>query len=77
MKKLIFWLKESDRYKHLIGGFLIALITFNPIYALYSSILAASCLEFKDKQWGGEWDWQDWIITVVGGVLAMVLLIIL
>jgi hypothetical protein len=25
-----------------------------------------SALEYKDKAWGGAWDWTDWICTVAG-----------
>lgn len=52
MKKVIKWLKESNRYKHLIGGVLIG---------------AATALELKDKMWGGKADIVDWGLTV-GGV---------
>ena len=52
MKKVIKWLKESNRYKHLIGGVLIG---------------SATALELKDKMWGGKADIVDWGLTV-GGV---------
>ena len=39
---------------------------------LYSSVVAASCLELKDKLKGGYWDWIDWIMTAVGGGIAAV-----
>jgi hypothetical protein len=26
----------------------------------------SSALEYKDKFWGGKWDWIDWVITIAG-----------
>lgn len=61
------WFKESNRWKHFLGGVLIG-IGANTIYcAAYAGIGVASALELKDKLWGGKWDWIDWAITI-GGV---------
>jgi hypothetical protein len=61
------WFKESNRWKHFLGGALIG-IGANTIYcAAYAGIGIASALELKDKLWGGKWDWIDWAITI-GGV---------
>ena len=54
MNKILSFLKESNRYKHLIGGLLVGLAALNPWCALYSSVVAASCLELKDKLKGAE-----------------------
>ncbi len=37
----------------------------------------ASALEFKDRQWGGKWDWQDWLCTMLGGLLGQTIQLIL
>lgn len=59
------WLKESNRWKHLVGGFVLGLfLTF------ISSLTAAGCLEFKDRQWGGKWDWLDFAATCLGGIVG-------
>ena len=65
--KLFNWLKESNRYKHLIGGILIGLGANSVYCAAYAGIGVASALELKDKLHGGKWDWIDWALTV-GGV---------
>lgn len=39
---------------------------------MYAGVIAASSLEFKDKSWGGEWDWIDWGLTVLGAALGSV-----
>lgn len=67
------WLLESNRPKHFVGGFIIGL--------LLTYICALGCaggMEFKDRQWGGKWDWLDFAATLLGGLLgqAIQLLII-
>lgn len=70
MNKIFSFLKESNRYKHIIGGLLVGLASLSPWTAIYSSIVAASCLELKDKLRGNYWDWLDWLMTVAGGLVA-------
>lgn len=72
MNKIISFLKESDRYKHLIGGFIVGLLALTPWTAIYAAAVAASCLELKDKFKGCYWDWLDWILTLVGGGIAAI-----
>lgn len=59
------WLIESNRWKHLIGGAILGLfLTF---------LCALGCgggMEFKDKQWGGQWDWLDLLATCIGGLIG-------
>ena len=70
MNKIIEFLKQSNRYKHLIGGLLVGILAFTPWTALYAAAVAASCLELKDKLKGRLWDWIDWSLTVIGGILS-------
>lgn len=70
MNKIISFLKESNRWKHLVGGFLVGLCACSTFGAVYSAVVAASCLELKDKQHGSLWDWIDWLITLIGGIAA-------
>lgn len=58
MNKIFSFLKKSNRYKHLIGGLLVGLCALSPWTAIYSAIIAASCLELKDKLHGCPWDWM-------------------
>ena len=30
----------------------------------------ASGMEFKDKTYGGKWDWLDWLATIIGGTIG-------
>ncbi|MEQ2501365.1 MULTISPECIES: hypothetical protein [Bacteroidales] len=70
MNKFISFLKQSNRYKHLIGGFIVGICALSPWNALYSAAVAASCLELKDVLHGCRWDCFDWLITVAGGGTA-------
>lgn len=82
MKKVIKWLKESNRYKHLIGGVLIGAGANSLYCAAYAGIGVAIALELKDRMWGGKADIIDWGLTVGGvaigfGVRTLVNLVIL
>lgn len=82
MKKVIKWLKESNRYKHLIGGVLIGAGANSLYCAAYAGIVVATALELKDRMWGGKADIIDWGLTVGGvaigfGVRTLVNLVIL
>lgn len=62
MKKLINWFKQSNRWKHLFYGFLVSL------NSIPFTCGAATGMEFKDSQWGGEWDWIDFWLTIAGAL---------
>ena len=70
MKKIIQFLKKSNHYKHLIGGFMVGLLACSPWAALYSAVVAATYLEIKDKMYSNFYDWTDWSLSVGGGVFA-------
>lgn len=66
------WLLESNREKHLIGGFFLGLfLTF------LCALGCAGGMEFKDRQWGGRWDWLDFIATCLGGLIGQALQILI
>ena len=78
MKKLWNWLKESNRWKHLAIGAMIGLLFNNLIYTAICATMVAVALEYKDKAYGGKWDWIDWSITVapalvVNGIKVLIL----
>lgn len=52
MNKLIKWLKESNRYKHLIGGVLIGAGANSLYCAAYAGIGVTTALELKDRNVG-------------------------
>lgn len=72
MNKILSFLSKSNRYKHLIGGFVVGVLALSPYGALYSAVVAASCLELKDKLSGCSWDWIDWGLTVAGAIIPAI-----
>ena len=70
MKKVWNWLKESNRIKHLAGGVFIGLLANDYSHSLFGSVIAATCLEYKDRAYGGKWDWIDYGLTVLGSLFG-------
>lgn len=66
------WLKESNRPKHLLYAIPIGLI-----FTILAVIGCAFGMEFKDKQYGGKFDWLDIAATIIGGAIGQVLQILL
>ena len=66
------WLKESNRQKH----FLYA-IPIGFLFTILCILGVASGLEFKDKQYGNQWDWLDWLATILGGMVGQLLQILI
>ncbi len=77
MNKIFKFLAVSNRYKHLIGGFIVAVFAGSFYAAVYAAVVAASCLELKDRLYGNTWDWLDWLCTLIGGVIAAIVFYIL
>lgn len=65
------WLKESNRNKHLLYAIPIGLVL-----TILAVIGCAFGMEFKDKQWGGKFDWLDIAATMIGGAIGQILQII-
>lgn len=70
--ELIDWLKESNRWKHLVFAIPIGLV-----FTILCVLGVASGMEFKDKQWGGTWDWTDWLCTMVGGAIGQAIQLVI
>lgn len=70
MKKVWNWLRESNRYKHLVGGILIGVLSDDWYCAGLAGAGIASALEYKDRAWGATWDWYDWGLTVGGTIVG-------
>ena len=66
------WLKESNRQKH----FLYA-IPIGFLFTILCVLGVASGLEFKDKQYGNQWDWLDWTATMLGGLVGQLIQILI
>lgn len=66
------WLKESNRYKHLLYAIPIGLIL-----TILAVIGCAFGMEFKDYQYGNKFDWLDILATLIGGVIGQLLQVLL
>lgn len=62
---LFHWVTESNRLKHIQYGFYAGLC--GTIFAAIGAGLAA---EYKDKQYGNEFDWLDVVATIIGGMFG-------
>lgn len=62
---LINWFKQSNRWKHLLYGFLVTIIA-----GFAFTLGCAAGMEFKDNQAGGKWDWIDFGLTVAGALVG-------
>lgn len=65
------WITESNRDKHLLYAIPAAFIGT----ILFVAGLAFG-MEFKDKQWGGKFDWLDLLATMIGGLIGQILQIL-
>ena len=70
MKKILKWLRLSNRWKHIIGGAIIGLGADDDYCAAYAGVGIAASLELKDKLYGGSWDWIDFALTAGGAVVG-------
>nr|DAE70674.1 MAG TPA: putative periplasmic lipoprotein [Bacteriophage sp.] len=62
------WINESNRIKHLLYAI--------PAGALLTILFAAGLavgMEFKDRAYGGKWDWLDIAATLIGGFVGQVI----
>ena len=81
IKRWLAWLQESNRFKHLIAGFLAAAIC-----GIGAAITAGIAAEYKDWCYAGQkggvfgifksengFDWKDMLATTIGGILGATL----
>lgn len=65
------WLKESNRQKHLLYAIPIGLV-----FTILAVLGCAFGMEFKDKQYGGKFDWLDIAATMIGGAIGQLIQIV-
>lgn len=59
------WINESNRIKHLLYAILAGVL----LTILFAAGLAVG-MEFKDRAYGGKWDWLDIAATLIGGFIG-------
>lgn len=62
---------ESNRWKHFVFAIPVAFV-----FTVLCTLGCAAGMEFKDKQWGGKWDWWDFAFTIAGGLVGQELQLI-
>lgn len=63
---IIDWFKQSNRWKHLLGGVVVGALADDWYCATLAGVGVAGAMEFKDYQWGGKPDWVDFALTIAG-----------
>ena len=63
---------KSNRDKHFLYAIPIGLV-----FTILCVLGVASGLEFKDKQYGNQWDWLDWLATMFGCIIGQLLQILI
>lgn len=66
MKAILF--TDKTRWQHFGYAIPIGLV-----FTILCVLGVASGMEFKDKKWGGKWDWSDWTCTMLGGAAGQVI----
>ena len=72
MTTMLSWMFESNRPKHFLYS-----VPIGFIFTILCVLGVASGMEFKDKQWGGKWDWLDLTATMLGGLVGQALQVLL
>lgn len=62
------WLTESNRQKHLLYA-----IPCGFIGTILFVLGLALGMEFKDKEYGGKFDWLDISATMIGGIVGQLI----
>lgn len=63
---MVNWLKDSNHWKHIIACFILSLFL-----GATAGIAAGVTAEWKDKQWGGQFDWSDIIADIIGVIFGI------
>lgn len=83
MHRLIVWFKESNHWSHFWIAMVCGILSFMFVVGL------ACGMEFKDvahrsdmskgiREWEWSyWSWGDWIVTVLGGLVTLVVKILI
>lgn len=66
MKKILAWLKESNRWKHLLGGVAIGAFADSTYCAFYAGAGVGAAMEIKDSLYGNRFDVIDMALTTAG-----------
>lgn len=66
------WITDSNRLKHFFYAIPIGLV-----FTILCVLGCAAGMEFKDKQYGGKFDWLDILATMLGGLIGQIIQILI
>lgn len=69
MKAILF--TDETRWAHFFFA-----VPIGAVFTILCVLGVASGMEFKDRQWGGRWDWKDWWCTMLGGLVGQLIQVI-
>lgn len=90
IKVLFEWLLQSNRLSHVKAGTIIFFLMIgfsffllnislgkSSIVSLMTAAIAAIAVDYKDKLWGGKFDWLDVAATIlIPGLITLISIII-
>lgn len=77
LTRFLDFMKKNGNWKLVLLGLLASIGGRGFLGALWVSIVAACCLEYKDKSYGSQWSWTDWSLVVSGGLIGALIFLIL
>lgn len=60
--------EDNTRFEHFIVGIQTAVV-----FTILCTLGAMTAAEWKDRAWGGLWDWKDWACGMLGGLLGQLI----
>lgn len=63
---------DKTRWQHFAWA-----IPIGAVLTILCVLGVATAMEFKDKQWGGLWDWKDWACTMLGGLVGQTVQVVI
>ena len=54
---------DKTRWQHFWIG-----IVLGAVLTILCVLGAMTTAEWKDRAWGGQWDWKDWWCGMIGGI---------
>ena len=60
--------EDHTRLQHFIVGIQTAVV-----FTILCTLGAMTAAEWKDRAWGGLWDWKDWWCGMLGGLVGQLI----
>jgi hypothetical protein len=63
---------DKTRWQHFYIG-----IGLSVVFTILCCLGAMTAAEYKDKAYGGKWDWADWTCGMIGGIIGQAIQIVI